>query len=91
MSHALLFTVAYNRRSAAFLKRHPHWRSAYLDTLRLLQQNPHHPALALRVMSGRLNGLHQVSLLHARDAALTLMLRPGQVMPVQLQEAYLPA
>jgi hypothetical protein len=91
VSHALLFTAAYKRRSAVFLKRHPPCRSAYLDTLHLLQQNPYHPALCLRAMSGRLGGLHQVFLLHSRNTTLAMILRPGQIMPVHLQQADPPA
>lgn len=91
MSHALLFTAAYNRRSATFLKRHPQLRPAYVETLQLLQKNPYHPSLALRALSGRLGGLHKVSLLRARHATLALLLRPGQVMPVLLDASDLPA
>lgn len=84
MSHALLFTTAYDRRTARLLKLHPQLRSAYVETLQLLQLNPYHPSLALHAMTGRLAGLHQVSLLRARHATLALLLRPGQVMPVLL-------
>ncbi len=34
----------------------------YLKTLQLLQLNPFHPSLRLHALSGRLQGLHSVSI-----------------------------
>lgn len=58
----LVFTGRYNRRAARFLRRHPDRREAYRKTLLLLEANPHHHALRLHPLRGRLQGLHSVSI-----------------------------
>lgn len=62
MSWQLVFTEQYNRRAAKFLKRHPEVEGQYGKTLELLELNPHHPSLRLHALSGRLDGLHSVSI-----------------------------
>jgi len=42
VSFTLVFTEAYNRRAARWLKRHPDLRQQYLKTLQLLELNPFH-------------------------------------------------
>lgn len=62
MSWQLVFTDQYNRRAAKFLARHPEIEIQYTKTLELLALNPHHPSLRLHGLSGRLDGLHSVSI-----------------------------
>ena len=62
MSWQLVFTEQYNRRAARFLKRNPTLESQYAKTLQLLELNPHHPSLRLHALSGRLAGLHSISI-----------------------------
>ena len=62
MSFRLVFTERYQRVEARFLKRHPELLGQYARTLQLLEANPHHPALRLHPLKGRLAGLHSVSI-----------------------------
>lgn len=62
MPFSLVFTEQYNRRAAKWLKRHPELRAQYLKTLQLLELNPFHLSLRLHALSGRLAGLHAVSI-----------------------------
>lgn len=62
MTWQLIFTDQYNRRAAKFLKRHPDVESQYTKALELLELNPHHPSLRLHGLSGRLDGLHSISI-----------------------------
>jgi len=62
MTWQLIFTEQYNRRAAKFLKRNPDVENQYSKTLELLELNPHHPSLRLHGLSGRLDGLHSVSI-----------------------------
>ena len=62
MSYCLVFTEAYNKRAAKWLKRHPELRQQYLKALQLLELNPFHPSLRLHSLSGRLQGVHAVSI-----------------------------
>lgn len=62
MALGLVFTDAYNRRAARWLKRHPDLRQQYLKTLQILEANPRHPSLRLHALEGKLEGLHSVSI-----------------------------
>ncbi|OOG61063.1 plasmid stabilization protein [Rhodanobacter sp. B05] len=84
MSHVLVFTDQYNRRAARFLKRHPQVREQYRKTLLLLQANPQHPSLRLHALSGRLNGLHSVSINLSYRITLELVIRDRQIVPINV-------
>ena len=84
MSYVLVFTDQYIGRAARFLKRHPMLRQQYLKTLQLLQANPHHPSLRMHVLSGRLAGLHSVSINLSYRITLELMIKDGQIIPVNV-------
>lgn len=84
MSCVLVFTDQYNRRAARFLKRHPQVREQYRKTLLLLQANPHHPSLRLHALSGRLNGLHSVSINLSYRITLELVIRDRQIVPINV-------
>lgn len=84
MSYVLVFTDQYIGRAARFLKRHPTLRQQYLKTLQLLQANPHHPSLRMHALSGRLAGLHSVSINLSYRITLELMIKDGQIIPVNV-------
>jgi len=62
MTFRLLFTESYDRSALRWLKRHPDLKPQYLKTLKLLEANPFHPSLRLHALSGKLQGLHSVSI-----------------------------
>ena len=84
MSWTLVFTDQYNRRAARFLKRHPQKREQYRKTLLLLQANPHHPALRLHALGGKLAGLHSVSIDLSYRITLELVIRGKQIVPINV-------
>ncbi len=84
MSYCLIFTAQYNKRAARFLKRHPELERQYLKTLQLLELNPHHPSLRLRPLSGKLQGLHSVSINLSYRITLELLIQDEQIIPVNL-------
>lgn len=84
MSYRLVFTDQYNRRAARFLKRHPQLIEPYRKTLLLLQANPHHPSLRLHALSGRLQGLHSVSINLSYRITLELLIRDRQIVPINV-------
>lgn len=84
MSFVLVFTDQYNKRAGKFLKRHPELESQYLKTLQLLQANPFHPSLRLHALSGRLSGLHSVSINLAYRITLELMIVDEEVILVNV-------
>lgn len=84
MTWALVFTDQYNRRAARFLKRHPQLREPYRKTLLLLQANPQHPSLRLHASGGKLEGLHSVSINLSYRITLELLMRDGQIVPINV-------
>ena len=84
MSYTLVFTEAYNRRAARWLKKHPDLRQHYLKTLQLLEANPFHASLRLHALSGKLQGLHAVSINLSYRITLELLIQDKQVIPVNI-------
>jgi len=80
----LVFTEQYNKRAARFLKRHPELRSQYLKTLQLLEANPHHPSLRLHPLTGKLSGLHSVSINLSYRITLELIIQNNEIIPINV-------
>lgn len=84
MSFALIYTEAYNRRAAKWLKKHPDLRQQYLKTLQLLELNPFHPSLRLHALSGRLAGVHSVSINLSYRITLDLLIEGEEIVLLNL-------
>ena len=84
MNFQLIFTEQYEKRAARFLKRHPDLEKQYLKTLQLLEMNPHHPSLRLHPLSGRLAGLHSVSINLSHRITLELLITEAEIIPVNI-------
>jgi mRNA-degrading endonuclease YafQ of YafQ-DinJ toxin-antitoxin module len=84
MSFTLIFTAQFERRAARFLKRHPDLEKQYLKTLQLLEMNPHHPSLRLHPLSGRLQGLHSVSINLSYRITLELLIHDDEIIPINV-------
>ena len=84
MSFKLIFTEQYVKRAARFLKRHPKLEKQYLKTLQLLEMNPHHPSLRLHSLTGRLQGLHSVSINLSYRITLDLLIKDEEIIPVNV-------
>ena len=72
------------KRAARFLKRHPELEKQYLKTLQLLEMNPHHPSLRLHSLSGRLQGLHSVSINISYRITLELLIQDEEIIPLNV-------
>ncbi len=84
MSFSLIYTDAYNRRAARWLKKHPDLRQQYLKTLQLLELNPFHPSLRLHPLSGRLAGVHSVSINISYRITLDLLIEGKEIVLLNL-------
>jgi mRNA-degrading endonuclease YafQ of YafQ-DinJ toxin-antitoxin module len=84
MPYELVFTDDYTRRTLRFLKRHPELKSQYAKTLALLEMNPHHPSLRLHGLSGRLQGVHSVSINLSYRITLELLIQDQQIIPLNV-------
>ena len=84
MTYSLVFTEQYNRRATKWLKKHPNLRSNYLKTLQLLELNPLHPSLRLHALSGRLAGLHSVSINLSYRLTLELLISERDIILINI-------
>ena len=84
MPYQLVFTDDYTRRALRFLKRHPDLKAQHAKTLALLEANPHHPSLRLHAVSGRLVGLHSVSIKLSYRITLELLIKDQQILPINV-------
>jgi mRNA-degrading endonuclease YafQ of YafQ-DinJ toxin-antitoxin module len=84
MPFQLVFTDDYMRRALRFLKRHPELKNHYAKTLALLEMNPHHPSLRLHALSGRLQGVHSVSINLSYRITLEMLIQDQQIIPLNV-------
>ena len=84
MPYQLVFTDDYTRRALRFLKRHPELKAQYAKALALLEANPHHPSSRLHALSGRLVGLHSVSINLSYRITLELLIKDQQIIPINV-------
>lgn len=84
MSWSLVFTEQYEKRALRFFKRHPELEKQYLKTLQLMEANPFHPSLHLHPLSGRLSGLHAVSINLSYRITLEFLIREQEIIPVNV-------
>ena len=84
MTFSLIYTEAYNRRAAKWLKKHADLRQQYLKTLLLLELNPFHPYLRLHALSGRLTGVHSVAINISYRITLDLLIEGKQIVLLNL-------
>ncbi len=84
MAYSIIFTERYTRIAMRFLKRHPDMARAYLKTLALLEVNPHHPSLRLHALSGRLAGMHSVSINLSYRITLHLFVSEQEIIPINV-------
>lgn len=84
MSWSLVFTESYEKRATCFLRRHPELEKQYLKTLQLLEANPFHPSLRLHPLSGRLVGLHSVSINLSYRITLEFLINDQEIIPVNI-------
>ena len=84
MTYQITFTDEYDKRALRFLKRHPNVEKQYVKTLELLALNPHHPSLRLHALSGRLAGMHSVSINLSYRIKLEFLVHDQEIIPVDV-------
>ena len=84
MSFRIIYTHAYLKRAAKFVKRHPELLPQYEKTLKLLELNPSHPSLRLHRLSGPLKELHSVSINVSYRISLEFLLEDGKIVLVNV-------
>ncbi len=83
MIWSLVFTEQYEKRAGRFLKRHPELEKQYLKTLLLLEANPFHPSLRHQ-LSGRLSGIHSISINLSYRITLEFLINDQEIIPIDV-------
>lgn len=84
MPYRLVFTERYQKIALRFLRRHPELIRQYGKTLALLELDPHHPSLRLHGLSGRLQGLHSVSINLSYRITIELLIQDKTITPINV-------
>ncbi len=80
----IIYTDGYNKRAAAFLKKHPDLINQYEKTLHLIELNPSHPLLKLHKLKGKHSDLYAVSINHSYRISLLFLLQDDSIVPVNV-------
>ena len=84
MSYTLIFTGSYIKRAKRFAQKHPELKEPYRKVLELLSHNPFHPSLRIHALSGRLTGLHSVSINLSYRITLEIMITEKEIILVNV-------
>ena len=84
MKFRILYTPAYNKRAARFLRKHPELLPQYEKTLKLLELDPFHPSLRMYRLRGTLSSLHSVSINIRYRITLELIIQDKESIPVNV-------
>jgi addiction module RelE/StbE family toxin len=68
------------RQARKFFRKHPDLKAKFAALIEDLQIDPFQPKLALHPLSGKLTGLHAVSLTYSYRITLTLMVTEKEII-----------
>lgn len=78
--YLLVSPEQFLRQARKFFKKHPDLKERFRTILQDLQQDPFQPHLALHSLSGKLSGLHAVSLTYSYRIPLTLLISRKEII-----------
>ncbi|MDW7739049.1 MAG: plasmid stabilization protein [Bacillota bacterium] len=82
--HKIIYTDNYNKKAAAFLKKHPELTNQYSKTLKLLELNPGHPSLKLHKLKGSYADLYGASININYRISLLFIIHDDLIIPVNV-------
>lgn len=84
MTYKILYPQSYIKRATAFARKHPDLLKQYEKALQLLEINPFHPSLRLHPLSGKLQGLHSVSITTRYRITLEIIIHEQNIIMVNV-------
>jgi len=84
MKFELIYTDSYIHRAKGFIKKHPEMLTQYEKTLKILENNPHHPSLKLHRLKGKFKDLHSVSINISYRITLEFYFNNNEIVPVNV-------
>ncbi len=80
----IIYTDGYNKKAAAFIKKHPDLINQYEKTLHLMELNPRHPSLKLHKLKEKHSDLYAVSINFNYRIILLFLLQDDTIVPVNV-------
>ena len=80
----IIYTEGYNKKAAAFLKKHPDLINQYEKTLHLIELNPGPPSLKLHKLKGKHSDLYAVSINFNYRISLLFLLQEDTIVPINV-------
>ena len=84
MNYKLIYTDSYINRAKRFVKKHPELITQYEKTLKILENDPHHPSLRLHRLKGKLKDLHSISINISYRITLEFYLKDKEIVLVNV-------
>ena len=78
--YTVVTSEQFLRQARKFFRKHPDLREKFAKLIEELQVDPFQPNLALHPLSGKLTGLHAVSLTYSYRITLTLMMMEKEII-----------
>jgi mRNA-degrading endonuclease YafQ of YafQ-DinJ toxin-antitoxin module len=78
--YTLVWTPGFTRSAKMFIKHHPELGAGFSAVLRDLEHDPFQPHLKFHHLSGKLKGIHAVSLTHSYRITLTVMVTEKEII-----------
>ncbi|MGD9162723.1 MAG: type II toxin-antitoxin system RelE/ParE family toxin [Desulfobacteraceae bacterium] len=84
MNYKLIYTDSYINKAKRFVKKHPELIAQYEKTLKILENDPHHPSLRLHRLKGKLKDLHSISINISYRITLEFYLKDKEIVLVNV-------
>ena len=84
MNYKLIYTDSYIYKAKRFIKKHPELITQYEKTLKILENDPHHPSLRLHRLKGKLKDLHSISINISYRITLEFYLNDKEIVLVNV-------
>ncbi len=78
--YSIVTPEQFLRQARKFFRKHPDLKPRFARTVQALQNDPFQPQLALHPLSGKLAGLHAISLTYSYRITLTLLVSEKEVI-----------
>lgn len=82
--YKIVYTDSYNKRAKKFLKKHPEILEQYRKTLKLAELDITHPSLRLHELTGKLKGIHSISINLSYRVTLYLQIIEKELIPIDI-------
>ncbi len=80
----IIYTNSYNKKTSAFLKKHPELIQQYSKTLKLLEINPGHPSLRLHKLKKKHSELYSAAINLTYRISIFFIVHENTVIPVDI-------